>query len=96
MFASVSGLNSRIEELEQHKLHLLNKLKTYGDRGDLGYIVKTQKLENIKAKELTDRVTMEDYKPEAGRKQKDEEFAQKMKEREAAGLDDDEVYNPGN
>ena len=41
MFASVSGLNSRIEELEQHKLHLLDKLKGYGDRGDLGYIVKT-------------------------------------------------------
>ena len=41
MFSSVSGLNQRIEELEQHKLHLLNKLKTYGDRGDLGYIVKT-------------------------------------------------------
>lgn len=41
MFASVSGLNARIEELEQHKLHLLEKLKSYGDRGDLGYIVKT-------------------------------------------------------
>ena len=41
MFSSVSGLNARIEELEQHKLHLLNKLKGYGDRGDLGYIVKT-------------------------------------------------------
>ena len=42
MFDSVSSLNSRIEELEQHKLHLLEKLKTYGDRGDLSYIVKTQ------------------------------------------------------
>ena len=41
MFASVSGLNARIEELEQHKLHLLEKLKSYGDRGDLSYIVKT-------------------------------------------------------
>jgi len=41
MFASVSGLNARIEELETHKLHLLDKLKGYGDRGDLGYIVKT-------------------------------------------------------
>ena len=29
MFDSVSGLNSRIEELEQHKLHLLEKLKGY-------------------------------------------------------------------
>lgn len=52
MFSSVSGLNQRIEELEQHKLHLLNKLKNYGDRGDLSYIVKTQKLENVRAKEL--------------------------------------------
>lgn len=48
MFKSVSGLNARIEELEQHKLHLLDKLKGYGDRGDLGYIVKTQKLDDLK------------------------------------------------
>lgn len=48
MFASTSSLNARIEELEQHKLHLLDKLKSYGDRGDLGYIVKTQKLTEIK------------------------------------------------
>jgi ABC-type molybdate transport system substrate-binding protein len=41
MFNSVSSLNARIEELEQHKLHLLEKLKSYGDRGDLSYIVKT-------------------------------------------------------
>jgi hypothetical protein len=61
MFASVSGLNTRIEELEQHKLHLLNKLKSYGDKGDLSYIVKTQKLENVKAKELRDRVQVENY-----------------------------------
>lgn len=27
MFQAVSGLNGRIEELEQHKLHLLQKLK---------------------------------------------------------------------
>lgn len=95
MFKSVSGLNARIEELEQHKLHLLNKLKGYGDRGDLGYIVKTQKLETIKAKELEDRVTVEAYNPEAGRKQKDAEFDQKMKEREEAGIEDDENYDPG-
>ena len=48
MFNSVSGLNARIEELEQHKLHLLEKLKSYGDRGDLGYIIKTQKLDTMK------------------------------------------------
>jgi hypothetical protein len=41
MFAAISGLNARIEELEQHKLHLLQKLKKYGDKGDLGYIIKT-------------------------------------------------------
>lgn len=41
MFAAISGLNGRIEELEQHKLHLLQKLKKYGDKGDLGYIIKT-------------------------------------------------------
>ena len=45
MFSSVSGLNARIEELEQHKYHLLEKLKSYGDKGDLSYIVKTQKLD---------------------------------------------------
>lgn len=70
----MSGLNARIEELEQHKLHLLEKLKGYGDRGDLGYIVKTQKLGDIKAKEMKDRVQVEDYKPEETRAQRDKEF----------------------
>ena len=42
-------------------LHLLDKLKSYGDRGDLGYIVKTQKLGDIRAKEMKDRVQIEDY-----------------------------------
>lgn len=64
MFASVSALNKRIEELESHKLHLLDKLKAQGDKGGLEYIVKTQKLENIKGKELIDRVQVEDYRPE--------------------------------
>lgn len=64
MFKSVSGLNARIEELEQHKLHLLDKLKGYGDRGDLGYIVKTQKLNELKVATPKDRVVVEDYKPE--------------------------------
>jgi hypothetical protein len=41
MFSAVSSLNGRIEELEQHKLHLLSKLKKYGDKGDLSYIIKT-------------------------------------------------------
>jgi hypothetical protein len=68
MFASVSNLNARIEELEQHKLHLLNKLKKYGDKGGLEYIIKTQKLEGIRGKEFNDRVKVEDYKPEELRK----------------------------
>ena len=88
MFASVSGLNSRIEELEQHKLHLLDKLKGYGDRGDLGYIVKTQKLEDIKAKEMKDRVVLEDYKPEANRAQRDKEYEEKMAKEQAEAEED--------
>ena len=78
MFAAVSGLNARIEELENHKLHLLQKLKKYGDKGDLGYIIKTQKLENVKGKEFANRVVVEDYKPEELRKQRDAEFAEKQ------------------
>lgn len=80
MFKSVSGLNARIEELEQHKLHLLDKLKSYGDRGDLSYIVKTQKLGDIKAKEMQDRVHIEDYQPERNRDKRDQEYQEKMAE----------------
>jgi len=50
MFNSVSALNQRIEELESHKLHLLSKLKGYGDKGGLEYIVKTQNLDNLESK----------------------------------------------
>lgn len=78
MFAAVSGLNGRIEELENHKLHLLQKLKKYGDKGDLGYIIKTQKLEGVKGKDFANRVVVEDYKPEELRKQRDAEFAEKQ------------------
>lgn len=67
MFASVSSLNKRIEELEDHKKHLLEKLKALGDRGGLEYIVKTQGLDKIKGKELSDRVVVEDYRPELNR-----------------------------
>lgn len=81
MFSAISGLNGRIEELEQHKLHLLQRLKKYGDKGDLGYIIKTQKLENVKGKEFEGRVVVEDYNPEELRKQRDAEFAQKQKEK---------------
>jgi hypothetical protein len=50
MFSSVSTLNSRIEELEQHKVHLLKQLKAKGDNGGLDYIIKTQGLETVKGK----------------------------------------------
>lgn len=92
MFESVSGLNSRIDELEEHKLHLLNKLKSLGDRGDLTYIVKTQKLEDMKAKEMKNRVVVEEYKPESHRKEKDLEYERKMKEKEEE-VEEDEGYN---
>jgi len=74
MFESVSGLNRRIEELETHKLHLLSKLKQYGDKGGLEYIVKTQKLESVKGKEFDSRVTVENYQPEKRREEMDEEY----------------------
>jgi L-rhamnose mutarotase len=41
MFSSVSTLNARIEELEQHKMHLLAELKSMGNKGGLDYIIKT-------------------------------------------------------
>jgi len=63
MFNSVNSLNGRIEELEQHKLHLLNKLKSYGDKGDLEYIIKTQRLDNVRHKGFENRVPVEDYNP---------------------------------
>lgn len=67
MFNSVSALNQRIEELESHKLHLLQKLKGYGDKGGLEYIVKTQKLDKIESKQFENRVTVETYDPQAQR-----------------------------
>jgi chromosome segregation ATPase len=48
MFNSTSGLNKRIEELEQHKILLLEKIKESGDTTGLEYIIKTLKLENTK------------------------------------------------
>lgn len=67
MFNSVSALNQRIEELESHKLHLLNKLKGYGDKGGLEYIVKTQNLDNLETKQFENRVVVEKYDPQARR-----------------------------
>lgn len=86
MFKSVSGLNARIEELESHKLNLLEQLKKSGDRGDLTYIVKTQGLSKIQAKEMKDRVVLEDYQPEKNRSQKDKEYAEKMEKDEKGAV----------
>ena len=46
-------------------------------RGHLrgGAVSKTQGLENVKGKEFEGRVIVEDYNPEALRKQRDAEFA---------------------
>ena len=63
MFTSVSALNQRIEELESHKLLLISKLKSYGDRGGLEYIIKTQGLEKIDGKKMESRVNVENYDP---------------------------------
>ena len=80
MFQSVSTLNARIEELEQHKIHLLNKLKEYGDKGGLEYIIKTQKLEGIQGKKFENRVSVEDYNPEANRQRHDEAYEKSKKD----------------
>jgi len=49
----------------------LDKLKGYGDKGGLEYIVKTQKLENVKGKKFENRVVVEDYRPELNRQEAD-------------------------
>lgn len=67
MFNSVSALNTRIEELENHKLHLIQKLKQYGDKGGLEYIIKTQNLDNIESKDFENRVVVEKYDPQKRR-----------------------------
>jgi predicted nucleic acid-binding Zn-ribbon protein len=64
MFNSVSGLNKRIEELEEQKKHLLDKMKKKtGDKSDLDYLVKTQGLENIESKRPESTIEIEDYNP---------------------------------
>ena len=83
MFDSVSHLNRRIEELESNKLHLLNKLKSYGDKGDLGYMVKTLGLENVHSKEFEGRVNIENYDPEANRAAADKQHAEERKKKKA-------------
>ena len=78
MFDSVSGLNKRIDELEEHKLHLFKKLESYGERSDLSYIVKTQKLDKMKPKEPENPIKVDpDYDP-AKNREKHEEDHQEM------------------
>jgi hypothetical protein len=44
-------------------LHLITKLKSLGDKGGLEYIIKTQKLDNLEAKDFENRVVVENYDP---------------------------------
>ena len=75
MFSQTSALNSRIEELENHKMLLLDKLKNeYGDKGSLDYIIKSQGLENVKGKKLTNRISNDEYNPEANRRAADDHY----------------------
>jgi len=39
MFDSVSGLNKRIDELEEHKIHLLEKLKSIVSFNTFSYFI---------------------------------------------------------
>ena len=64
MFQSVSGLNARIDELENHKIHLFKKLESYGDRSDLQFLIKTQKLDHMKAPPIKNPILIDpDYEP---------------------------------
>jgi len=74
MFNQTSALNARIEELENHKLLLLDKLKGYGDKGSLDYIIKTQGLEGVKGKPIGNRINNEEYNPEGRRQAADEAY----------------------
>jgi hypothetical protein len=54
---------------------LLEKLKQLGDKSGLEYIIKTQKLDNIKGKPVQNRIDLdEDYEPESSRAARDEAF----------------------
>ena len=59
----------------------MQRLKKLGDKGDLTYIIKTQKLENVKGKEFEGMVVVEDYNPEALRKHRDAEFAEQQRKK---------------
>ena len=64
MFNSVASLNTRIDELESHKMHLFKKLESYGDRSDLNFLIKTQKLEFLQAPPIKNPILIDpDYEP---------------------------------
>ena len=74
MFESVSLLNSRIEELEGHKLVLLEKLKNLGDRSNIEYILRVQKIDYSSYKPTEATVHIDEYIPELNREAKDLEY----------------------
>ena len=53
---------------------MLNKLKNLGDRSDLEYLLKTQKIDYTKFKVTEKTVEVEDYIPELNREAKDLEY----------------------
>ena len=66
LFNSVSGLNQRIEELEEHKKLLLDKVKGAGDVSGLEYLIKSQGLENVgNSSQSKSKIQVENYNPEA-------------------------------
>jgi hypothetical protein len=57
-------LNKRIEELENHKKSLQDKLRKHETKPDLDYLLESQGIKNLEAKKL-DKVNVENYNPEA-------------------------------
>lgn len=74
MFSSVSLLNSRIEELEGQKLILLQKLKDLGDRSNIEYLLKIQKIDYNQFRVAEKTAEIEEYLPELNREAKDIEY----------------------
>ncbi len=79
MYGSVSLLNSRIEELEGQKLILLQKLKDLGDRSNIEYILRMQKIDYNQFRVPEKTVQVEEYLPELNRDAKDIEYYEQKK-----------------
>lgn len=60
----MSQLNKRIEELENHKKSLQDKLKKFEMKPDLDYLLESQGIKNLEAKKPDFKVTVENYDPE--------------------------------